>query len=373
MFPTTMADLEPTWDFLVLAEVNGHAWRVKVLEKGNGMSCAGALLNVRWTDASKTRKLHLHLHPLSVLNHRVDYSDTGNGRLAQKQKKKQTNKQTKPRPTGGACELLTWKRQETWFQQQLRAASHSSPGWFVAGMSAFDSSLGTGLEQVGLNVLVYLSLLVLVILAPGSYGVFQNPPGPCCLRSYTSWWTLQFFADSVEMSIQGGLVGWWRWWFVSIDLGQSEQTSVARFRFFFYLPFFVWVPDCACIYILILVVPLPYNYAVSLSLMLLTFRFLRRKPSILLALVVRLWTWRSQSRSCTVVTPRYFAEVTLARVWLCNWYDGLSSFFVLMGLMTGRVVHFPGWKDISQFFSHVSSCWRSFCICVWSWPVVIGP
>ena len=112
-------------------------------------------------------------------------------------------------------------------------------------------------------------------------------------------------------------------------------------------------------------------YAISLSLMLLTFRFLRRKPSVLLALVV-MWTWKSQSRSCAIVTPRYFAEVTLARVWLCNWYDGLSSFFVLMGLMTGRVVHFPGWKDMSQFFSHVSSCWRSFCICVWSWPVVIA-
>ena len=52
----------------------------------------------------------------------------------------------------------------------------------MAGMSAFDSSLGTGLEQVGLNVLVYLSLLVLVLLTPGSYGVFQNPPGPCCLK-----------------------------------------------------------------------------------------------------------------------------------------------------------------------------------------------
>ena len=58
---------------------------------------------------------YLHLHPLSVLNHWVDYSDTGNGGLAQK-KTKQTK--TKMWPTGGACELLTWKRQETWLQQQ---------------------------------------------------------------------------------------------------------------------------------------------------------------------------------------------------------------------------------------------------------------
>ena len=113
-------------------------------------------------------------------------------------------------------------------------------------------------------------------------------------------------------------------------------------------------------------------YAVSSSLMLLTFRKLRRKPCILLALVVMLWTWRSQSRCCAVVIPRYFAEVTLARVWLCSWYDGHSSFFILMGLMTGRVVHFPGWKDMSQLFSHISSCWRSFCICVWYWPDVVG-
>ena len=98
--------------------------------------------------------------------------------------------------------------------------------------------------------------------------------------------------------------------------------------------------------------------------MLLTFRFLHRKLSILLALVVMLWTWRSQSRSCAIMTPRYFTEVTLARV--CSWYDDFSSFFILMGLMTWRVVHFPGWKDMSQLFSHISSCWRSFCDIDWS-------
>ena len=112
------------------------------------------------------------------------------------------NKQTKnARPTGEACELLTWKRQETWLQQRLQAASHSSPGWFLAGMSAFDSSSGTEFEQVGVNVLAYLFLLVLVLLAPGSYWVFQSPPGPCCLRSYTTWWVLQFFSNSARMSI----------------------------------------------------------------------------------------------------------------------------------------------------------------------------
>ena len=136
------------------------------------------------------------------------------------------------RPTGRVRELPTWKRQETRLQQRLQAASHSSPGWFLAGMSAFDSSSGTGSEQVGVNVLAYLFLLVFILLAPGSYWVFQSPPRPCCLRSYTTWWVLQLFAVSVKMSIQGGLVGWWRWWFVCIDLGQSEQTSVARFQFF---------------------------------------------------------------------------------------------------------------------------------------------
>ena len=52
--------------------------------------------------------LDLHfLHPLSVLSHRVDYSDTGNGGLVRKNKtKKQTNKPKKTRPTGGTCELL---------------------------------------------------------------------------------------------------------------------------------------------------------------------------------------------------------------------------------------------------------------------------
>ena len=157
-------------------------------------------------------------------------------------------------------------------------------------MSAFDSSLGTGLEQVGLNVLVYLSLMVLVLSAPGSYGVFHNPPGPCCLRSYTSWWALQFFADSVEMSIQGDLVGWWRWWFICIDWGQREQTSVARFRFFLICPSLYGSQTVHAYSNIGRTIAL---YAVSLSLMLLTFRFLRRKPSVLLALVVMLWTWRS--------------------------------------------------------------------------------
>ena len=75
---------------------------------------------------------------------------------------------------------------KTRLQQRLQAASHSSPGWLLAGMSAFDSSSGTGSEQVGVNVLAYLFLLVLVLLAPGSYWVFQSPPRPCCLRSYNS-------------------------------------------------------------------------------------------------------------------------------------------------------------------------------------------
>ena len=61
------------------------------------------------------------------------------------------------------------------------SVSESSPGWFLAGMSICDSLLGTELEQVVLSVLVCLSLLVLVIFAPGFYGVFQNLPGPCCL------------------------------------------------------------------------------------------------------------------------------------------------------------------------------------------------
>ena len=37
----------------------------------------------------------------------------------------------------------------------------------MAGMSVFDSSLSTELQQIVLSVLVCLSLLVLVLLAPG--------------------------------------------------------------------------------------------------------------------------------------------------------------------------------------------------------------
>ena len=73
----------------------------------------------------------------------------------------------KKRPSGGACELLTWKRQETWLQRQLQSVNHSSPGWVVAGMSICNSLLGTELEQVVLSVLVCLSFLVLLIFAPG--------------------------------------------------------------------------------------------------------------------------------------------------------------------------------------------------------------
>ena len=92
---------------------------------------------------------HHHHHLLSVLNHHIDCSDTGNGRLAQKKKKKKK----KTRPTGGVRELPTWKRQETRLQQRLQAASHSSPGWFLAGTSAFDSSSGTLCTQHQLSTL----------------------------------------------------------------------------------------------------------------------------------------------------------------------------------------------------------------------------
>ena len=55
------------------------------------------------------------------------------------------------------------------FQFILVPKYSTTPGWFLAEMSVFDSSSGTGFEQVGVNVLACLFLLVLVLLAPGSY------------------------------------------------------------------------------------------------------------------------------------------------------------------------------------------------------------
>ena len=55
----------------------------------------------------------------------------GNGTTTKKKKKK------KNRPTGEACELLTWKRQETWPRWQLQSVYHSSPGFFFVFVFVF--------------------------------------------------------------------------------------------------------------------------------------------------------------------------------------------------------------------------------------------
>ena len=50
------------------------------------------------------------------------------------------------------------------------------------------------------------------------------------------------------------------------------------------------------------------------------FRFLCRKPRILLAFAHMSLMWLSHFKTSVMATPRYLAYVTLARVWLCNLY-----------------------------------------------------
>ena len=50
----------------------------------------------------------------------------------------------------------------------------------------------------------------------------------------------------------------------------------------------------------------------------LMFRFLRKKPSVLLALSHMLLMSMSRFRSLVMVTPMYWAEVSLDSVWPCS-------------------------------------------------------
>ena len=94
----------------------------------------------------------------------------------------------------------------------------------------------------------------------------------------------------------------------------------------------------------------------SLSLVVLTFRL--RKPRVLLALLQISVMWASQRRSAVIWTPRYFASMSVARVWPWSWYcDGRAVRRLVMFI----AVQFCRWNDIFLRCSQSARLSRSRC------------
>ena len=81
------------------------------------------------------------------------------------------------------------------------------------------------------------------------------------------------------------------------------------------------------------------------------FRFLRRNPSVLLALPHMLLMWLVQRRSDVMRRPRYFALFTDFRVWPCSLYSNLMGLAFLLMVST---LHLSGWNSI---FSPIFRIW----------------
>ena len=69
------------------------------------------------------------------------------------------------------------------------------------------------------------------------------------------------------------------------------------------------------------------------------FKFLCKKPKVLSARAQMLSMWLFQAKSIFMVTPRYFAESVVSRVWPLSWQGYFRTF---LALVTGSVVHFSG-------------------------------
>ena len=104
-------------------------------------------------------------------------------------------------------------------------------------------------------------------------------------------------------------------------------------------------------------------YAVSLIPRELIFRFLLRKPRVLLAFEQTLLMCSFQLRSLVKHSSRQFTLLTVCNMCPRSWYWGWGRPFLLW--VTGSVVHFSGWKTMSHLFSH-SASWSRFC-CRRSW------
>ena len=98
-----------------------------------------------------------------------------------------------------------------------------------------------------------------------------------------------------------------------------------------------------------------------LSFVVLMFRL--RRPKVLSALLQTSVIWASQWRSEVILTPRYFASISVLRVRPWSWYcDGRT----VLRLMIFTVVHFYRWKDIFQRCSQSARLSRSGCKSFWS-------
>ena len=89
--------------------------------------------------------------------------------------------------------------------------------------------------------------------------------------------------------------------------------------------------------------------------------FLRTKPRVLLAFVVRFWICVFQLRSWLISSPKYLAWSTASRTWPCRTYCCLIG---VRARVISSTWHLRGLNYISQSFPLISSLWRS-CWRVW--------
>ena len=94
------------------------------------------------------------------------------------------------------------------------------------------------------------------------------------------------------------------------------------------------------------------------------FRFLLKKPRVLLTLAQISLMWLSHLKSSVMVTPRYLAEVTQDSEWSCS-LDCVWSGFLLP--VTVRKLHLVAWNFIFQSTSQTPMVVRSICTFSMSW------
>ena len=105
-------------------------------------------------------------------------------------------------------------------------------------------------------------------------------------------------------------------------------------------------------------------YAAFLSLSFVVLMFRLRKPKVLLASLQTSVMRASQRRSAVILTPGYFASVSVLGVWPWSWYcDGRT----VRHLVMFTAVHFCRVKDIFQRCSQSTRLSRSGCKTFWSY------
>ena len=101
-----------------------------------------------------------------------------------------------------------------------------------------------------------------------------------------------------------------------VSICNPSSCSALNFFYRFYIVCRMWVPDSGRV--LQKWADKGFIYAVSLVFLFPIFRFLLRKPSVLLALLVMVSMWSPQFMLSCMLMPRYFSVLTFCRLCPCR-------------------------------------------------------